>query len=78
MEKLIPLLILLLFAYFVSTYWLKNYNKKNEIESIDSNRKMDFGKLVNVHIRNVKIGSIILIAVVILKMIYLFLNEKPR
>lgn len=76
MEKLIPLLILLLFTYFVSTYWLKNYNKKNEIESIDSNRKMDFGKLVNVHIRNVKIGSIILITVIILKMIYLFLNKK--
>ena len=76
MEKMIPLLILFLFTYLVSTYWLRKYNKKNKIESIDSNRKMDFGKLVNVHIRNVKIGSIILIAVIVLKMIYLFLNEN--
>ena len=73
---MIPLLILFLFTYLVSTYWLRKYNKKNKIESIDSNRKMDFGKLVNVHIRNVKIGSIILIAVIVLKMIYLFLNEN--
>ena len=55
---------------------MRKYNKKNKIESIDSNHKMDFAKLVNVHIRNVKIGSIILIAVIILKMIYLFLNEN--
>jgi len=76
MEKLTPYLILLLFTYFISSFWLKKNNKKNEIKSIDNNSKMDFEKYVNIHIRNVKIGSIFLIFIVILKMVYLYFKEK--
>jgi len=72
MGKLIPLLTLFLFTYFVSSYWLKKYSKQNKIELLDNNPKMNYGKLVNGHLRNVKIGSIILMAVVIVKMIFLF------
>ena len=76
MEKLTPYLILLLFTYFISSFWLKKNNKKNEIKSIDNNSKMDFEKYVNIDIRNVKIGSIFLIFIVILKMVYLYFKEK--
>jgi len=78
MEKIIPaslFLIFVVFTFLFSKYWLKKYDRKNEIESIDSNRKMDFGKLGKAHIKNVKIGSLILIVVTVLKIIYLILEN---
>ena len=71
MEKMILLLMICFLTYFLSTYWLKKYNRK-KIESINNNAKVDFGKLMNVHIKNVKIGSVILIIIIIIKMVYLF------
>lgn len=78
MKEIIPLsafLILCVFTLIISTYWLKKHDKKHVIESIESNHKMDVGKLVNIHIRNVKIGSIILIVIITLKIIYLVLKK---
>jgi hypothetical protein len=75
MEDIIPILsalILCLITFFISKNWLKKYDTKNKIQSIDTNRKMDFGKLIILQISGIKIGSVILIIIILLKIIYLF------
>jgi hypothetical protein len=68
--QIIPLLVLCLFTLLISKYWLEKDALK--IKSYN-NPKIDFRKLVKIHVKGVKIGSQILIFVIILKIIYILL-----
>jgi hypothetical protein len=70
--SIIPLLVLCLITLLISKYWLEKDIKNNKIKSYNE-PKIDFRKLVNIHIKGVKIGSQILIIVIILKIIYILL-----
>jgi hypothetical protein len=69
---IIPLLVLCLFTFLISKYWLDKDALKNKIKSYND-PKIDFRKLVTIHIKGIKIGSQILIFVIILKIIYILL-----
>lgn len=71
-KQIIPLLVLCLFTFLISKYWLEKDALKNEIKSYND-PKIDFRKLVTTHVKCVKIGSQILIFVIILKIIYILL-----
>jgi membrane protein implicated in regulation of membrane protease activity len=72
--QLLLFLILCLTTFFISKKWLEKYGEKSKIVSIDN--KMNFGKLIIVHISNVKTLSLILIGGIILRIIYLLLVEN--
>lgn len=77
MKEIIPAILFLtlcFLTFFLSTYWLKKNNSSKKIESISDENKMSFEKLINVHAKNIKIGSAILIIVTLLKLIQMLLK----
>ena len=78
MNEIIPAILFLLLCIITlifSNYWLKKDNSKAKIHSIDTESKMNFEKWISIHIKNVKIGSVILIVITILKIIQILLKN---
>lgn len=76
MNEVIPAILFLFLCtatFIFSRYWLRKHDSKRKIHSVNSNN-ISYEKLINTHIRNIKIGSIILIIVTILKIIYILLK----
>ncbi|WP_264535499.1 hypothetical protein [Flavobacterium sp. N1736] len=78
MNEMIPAILFLLLCvttFIFSNYWLKKNDLKAKIHSVDTENKMNFEKWISIHIKNVKIGSIILIIITVLKIIQILLKN---
>ena len=78
MNEIIPAILFLLLCIITlifSNYWLQKNDSKAKIHSIDTESKMNFEKWISIHIKNVKIGSIILIVITILKIVQILLKN---
>lgn len=78
MNEIIPAMLFLILCFttfFLSKYWIKKYDSTKKIESISNENKMSYERIINIHAKNVKIGSVILIIITFLKIIHIFLTK---
>ena len=66
--KMMPLFLLCVIIFFVTSYWLKDNNKLN-------NQKLNFDYYVNTKIRYAKLFSIFILGVMVIKIIYILLTH---
>jgi hypothetical protein len=77
MEKItpmIPLFILALFILLVANYFLKR-DKKDNLDSINSESEIDFNKYINIKTKYAKIFSIVIIIFIIIKVIFIIITN---
>jgi len=72
--SMIPLFILCVFIYFMSSYFLKKDNQKNK-DSRDNFSNMNFNKYINLKTKYVKFFSICIFIFLLLKVTYIILAE---